>query len=157
MATYLVLKALHVLAAVVFLGTGLGSAWYRDRADRSGDLRNIAWAQREIVRADLLFTVPSALLLPLTGAGMVWNSGLPWTTGWILAGFGGYLVAGLCWLPAFWLQIELRKLADRALEEGSALPPRYRQYAAWWRALGVPSFLAAITAVWVMVAKHAAW
>ncbi|MDT4890437.1 hypothetical protein FQZ97_1272770 [compost metagenome] len=32
-----------------------------------------------------------------------------------------YLVAALCWLPLFWLQVRIRNLARRALLEGRPL------------------------------------
>lgn len=156
MHAYLLLKTVHILAAMVFLGTGLGSAWYRLRSDLSGDLRVIAWCQREIVRADWLFTVPAGIALPASAIGLVGIMHLPWTTPWIMWGIGGYVVAGVFWLPAVWLQMAMRRLADEALAQGTPLPPEYRRYARIWAALGVPSFLAAGGTVWIMVAKHAA-
>ena len=156
MYTYLLLKILHILAAMVFLGTGFGSAWYRLRSDRSNDIRVIAWCQREIVRADWYFTVPAGLLLPATAFGLISHLGLSWTTPWIMGGLLGYATAGLFWLPAVWLQIQMRRLADQALASGEPLPPIYHRYARIWAALGVPSFLAAIGTLWLMVAKHVA-
>lgn len=156
MYTYLVLKTVHILAAMVFLGTGLGSAWYRLRADFSDDTRVIAWCQREVVRADWYFTVPAGLLLPLSALGLVLTMRLSWTTPWILWGIGGYVIAGVCWLPAVWLQIAMRRLAEEALARGEPVPAEFHRYARWWMALGVPSFGAAIGTVWVMVAKHVA-
>lgn len=156
MHAYLVLKTVHILAAMVFLGTGFGSAWYRVRSDLSNDLHVIAWCQREIVRADWLFTVPAAIALPGSAIGLVSVMHMPWSTPWILWGIGGYVAAGVFWLPAVWLQIAMRRLADEALEKGTPLPPVYRRYARMWMALGVPSFLAAGGTVWIMVAKHVA-
>jgi uncharacterized membrane protein len=156
MRLYLALKALHILSAMLFFGTGLGSAWYRLRADRSGDVRVIAWCQREIVLADWVFTVPSAVLLPASAVAMIEVLGVPWRTGWILWAFAGYSIAGLCWLPAAWLQILMRRLADDALASGAPLPPAFHRYARIWLVLGFPSFAAAMATLWLMVAKHAA-
>jgi uncharacterized membrane protein len=149
-----VAKALHVLGAVLFLGAGLMTAWYKVRADRSGDLRIVAWCQREIVRADWLFTLPSALLLPATGALLVRGYRLPWSTDWVLAGLAGYVAAGALWLPAVWLQLRMRALADAALRDGTALPPAFHRLNRVWLALGAPAFLIAAATVWFMVAKR---
>lgn len=156
MQLYVVLKTVHVLAAMVFLGTGFGSAWYRIRADASEDIDVIVWCQREIVRADWYFTVPSAVALPLTAIGMVHLAGLSWTTLWIMWGVMGYVLAGLLWLPAAWLQIAMRRMAEEARASGTPLPDDYRLAARVWTALGIPSFLAAIVTVWLMVSKHTA-
>ena len=157
MHAYLLLKTVHILAAMVFFGTGLGTAWYRLRADLSGDLRVMVWAQREVVRADWYFTVPSGILVPLSAVGMIVVGDLPWrATPWMLWGIAGYVTAGLFWLPAVWLQLELRRLAEEALAAGTPLSPRFRIYASAWALLGIPSFLAALFTIWIMVAKHVA-
>ncbi len=154
---YAVLKALHVLGAVLFLGTGLGSAWYMLRADLSGDLRVMAWVHREIVLADWVFTVPSGVLIPATGLWMVLGFGMPLSTPWILWGLAGYTLAGLCWVPAAGLQIRMTRLIEAGLAEGQTraaqLDPAFERARRWWLALGFPAFLAAAGTVWVMVSK----
>lgn len=153
MSPYLLLKVIHVLSAMLFFGTGLGSAWYKLRADRSGQLETIAWAQREIVRADWIFTVPSAVVLPVSGLAMAWVAGMPLSTPWLLLGLIGYAIAGLCWLPAAFLQIRMRRMVDEALREGTALPPAFHRANRTWMLLGLPSFAAAMGSIWVMVMK----
>ena len=151
---YLALKTLHVLTVVVFLGTGAGSAWYKFRADRSGDVAVVVWCQREIVKADWIFTVPSGLLLPLTGIALVeigpWNYGMPW----VALGIALYAVSGLTWLPAAFLQLRMRRLAEEALSAGEELPEAFHRDRRVWMALGCPSFLAAVATVWLMTAKY---
>lgn len=149
----LLLKLVHVLAAILFLGTGLGSACYKLRADRSGDVRVVAWCQRNIVLADWLFTVPSGIALPLTGIWLAHIYRFPLTTPWILTGIVGYCVAGIAWLPAAWLQILMRRLADAAVERDEPLPPLFMRYHRIWLGLGFPSFTAAIVALAAMVTK----
>ncbi|MCP4872561.1 MAG: DUF2269 domain-containing protein [Proteobacteria bacterium] len=150
---FFVLKTLHVLGALLFLGVGMGSAWYKLRADASGDLRVVVWAQREIVLADWLFTVPSALILPITGLWMANLFGMPWTEGWVGLGLLGFVCAGLLWLPAVALQYRMRTLAEAALEQGTELGPDFARARLAWLALGFPAFIIAAGTIWVMVAK----
>ncbi len=152
------LKAIHLMAAMFFLGFGMGSVFYKIRAYQSGDLKVIAFADREIVRADWFFTVPSGLALPLTGAIMVELYHLPWSTPWIVIGLGGWAAAGLTWLPAAFLQMRMRDLVRRALaEERDTLPEGYHRAHRTWMMLGVPSFTAAMLVLWAMIAKAAAF
>lgn len=153
--TILVLKWLHVLFGFVFLGTGGGSAWYKLRAWRSGDARVVAWCDREIVRADWIFTVPSGALAPATGLWLAHLYGLPLSTPWLLWALGGWAVAGIAWLPAAALQVRMRRVAEQAAASGAPLPPAYDRMQRAWMALGVPSFAAAVFVVWVMIAKRA--
>lgn len=150
---YLALKALHVLGAAAFLGTGAGSAWFKFRAWRSGDVAAIAWVDAEVVRADWVFTVPAGLLMPVTGFAMTMLSGVPLSTPWVLGGFLGYALAGVCWLPAAYLQLEMKALSAKAKAEGTPLPPAWHSAQRTWALLGLPSFLSTLVVVWLMVTK----
>lgn len=148
-----VTKTLHILSAMLFLGAGLMTAYYKVRADRSGDIAVVAWYQREIVRADWTFTLPSGFLLPATGFGLVHLYGLPLTTRWVMFGIVGFALSGLLWLPALWLQLRMSQMADAAHRDGVALPGEFHIMNRAWTLLGVPAFLIAILTVLVMVGK----
>jgi uncharacterized membrane protein len=109
---------------------------------------------REVVRADFIYTVPSALVSPLTGYMLVEGYGLSWTTPWVLAGIFGYLLSTACWIPAAWLQVKMRDLAEDAVARGTALPEVFHLYNRVWLLLGVPAFVAAVFVIWSMVAKQ---
>lgn len=151
--TYLSLKYLHILSMVLLFGTGLGSAFYKWMADRSGNLAHIAVINRHVVLADWLFTTPTVIFQPLSGLWMVYLLSYPLTTPWIMLSFGLYALAGICWLPVVWLQIQMRKLSDQALATQSALPALYWRYAFYWFWLGVPAFIAMVLIVLLMVFK----
>jgi len=154
MLLILAAKTLHIISATIFFGAGLMSAWWKLRGDRSGDVRVIAFAQREIVLADWVFTVPSGFISPLTGAYLVHAYSLPWTTDWVVVSIGGFVVATVCWLPAAALQVKLKRMADEALAQGTPLPAQFHRYNRVWLLLGVPAFAAAVGIIWTMVAKR---
>lgn len=150
---YLSLKYLHILSMVLLFGTGLGSAFYKWMADHSGNLAHIAVTNRHVVLADWLFTTPTVIFQPLSGLWMVYLLAYPLTTPWIMLSLGLYVLAGVCWLPVVWLQIQMRKLSDQAVATQSALPALYWRYARYWFWLGVPAFIAMILIVLLMVFK----
>ncbi len=157
----LILKTLHILMATVFFGTGMGVAFVKLRADQTGDVRLIAWANGFVVQSDLIFTIPSAVLMPVTGLAMVWQWAgsweafwaMLWATPWLQKGVIGWAVAGAFWLPAWRLQYRMHALAAAALAEGTPLPEAYHRYTRWWMFLGFPSFTAAMWTFWVMAGK----
>lgn len=151
--TYTLLKTLHLLSMVLLFGTGLGSAFYKWMADRSGQIAHIAVTNRHVVLADWLFTTPTVLIQPITGLWMAHLVHLPWSTPWLAVSFGLYLLAGSCWLPVVWLQIRMRRMSESALAEGLPLPDDYWRLTRWWFWLGVPAFLAMVLVVILMVAK----
>jgi uncharacterized membrane protein len=150
---YLTLKWLHILSAILLFGTGLGSAFYKFRTDRRGNVAAIASTNRLVVIADWAFTTPTIILQPLTGIAMAMIVGWPLSTHWIFVSFALYALAGVCWLPVVWLQIRMRDMAETAAREGSALPTRYTIYARSWLWLGVPAFAAMVAVVALMVFK----
>lgn len=152
--SYATLKTLHILSMVLLFGTGLGSAFYKWMADRSGNLAHIAITNRHVVLADWIFTTPTVIFQPLSGLWMVHLLGLPLATPWIAISLGLYVLAGLCWLPVVWLQIRMQRLAADALAGQSVLPESYWRLARWWFWLGVPAFTAMVLVVALMVFKQ---
>src|SRR5215471_7149934 len=80
---YDIVKFLHILGAVVFLGNMIVTAMWKVRADRTGDLATIAFANRVGAATDRVFTIPGAGLIALTGYAMAFRRpwplhGLPW-------------------------------------------------------------------------------
>jgi len=152
--TYTLLKTLHILSLVLLFGTGLGSAFYKWMADRSGNVAHIAVTNRHVVLADWIFTTPTVIFQPLSGLWMVSLLDLPLSTPWIAASLLLYVVAGVCWLPVVWLQLRMQKIAAQAVAHGAPLPASYWQLARWWFWLGVPAFTAMVLVVALMVFKH---
>lgn len=150
---YLTLKYLHILSMVLLFGTGLGSAFYKWMADRSGNLAHIAVTNRHVVLADWLFTTPTIIFQPLSGLWLAHLLNYPLTTPWIMLSLGLYLLAGICWLPVVGLQIQMRKLSAQALATQTELPAVYWRYAGYWFWLGVPAFMAMLLVVVLMVFK----
>lgn len=151
---YTLIKTLHILSMVLLFGTGLGSAFYKWMADRSGVLAHIAVTNRHVVLADWWFTTPTVIFQPLSGLWMVHLLGLPVSTPWVATSLGLYALAGACWLPVVWLQIRMRDLAAVALIDGLPLPAAYWRMARHWFWLGVPAFGAMVLVVALMVFKH---
>jgi uncharacterized membrane protein len=152
--TYTLLKTLHILSLVLLFGTGLGSAFYKWMADRSGNVAHIAVTNRHVVLADWIFTTPTVIFQPLSGLWMVYLLDVPLSTPWIAASLLLYVVAGVCWLPVVWLQQRMQKIAAQAVAHQAALPASYWQLARWWFWLGVPAFTAMVLVVALMVFKH---
>ena len=107
MEYYALIKTLHIMSSVLLVGTGFGSAFYMYFANRSGDIRAQAVVARLVVRADWWFTTPTVIIQPATGFLMIYLSGIPLSSFWVMWGIAMYVVAGLCWLPVVWLQIQM--------------------------------------------------
>ena len=153
MALYFLVKYLHVLGAIVILGTGTGIAFFMLMAHLSGEAAFIARTAGVVVIADMLFTLSAVLLQPVTGGMLMWLSSTALTEGWILASLALYALAGLFWVPVVFMQIELRDLARAAATSAQPLPPRYFTVFRRWFLCGIPGFGAVMAILWLMIAK----
>ena len=153
MTPYVLVKFLHVLGAIVILGTGTGIAFFILMAHRTNDVAFIARTASVVVIADVIFTLSAVLLQPLTGGLLMMLSATPITEHWLLASLALYAVAGLFWIPVVFMQIEMRDLARKATDQRSALPQRYFILFRRWFVFGVPGFGATMLILWLMIAR----
>lgn len=152
---YLIVKWLHVMSSTVLFGTGLGSAFYMFVVNRTRNVKAIAVVSRRVVLADWLFTTPTAIIQPATGFYLMHLAGMPLSMGWIAWSIALFVLAGACWLPVVWIQIQMARLAEEAARDDTPLPPLFWRYHHIWTALGVPAFIAFIAIFFLMVVKPA--
>jgi uncharacterized membrane protein len=155
--TYLLLKTLHVLGAMVILGTGTGIAFFMLMAHRSGDAGFIGRTARVVVIADMIFTASAVALQPVTGWLLMRQTGLGFSESWIVLSLVLYAVAGVFWLPVVWMQARMRDLALGAAATGVPLPPDYYRLFRLWFLFGIPGFGATLAILALMIAKPALW
>ena len=153
MTLYFLVKYLHVLGAIVILGTGTGIAFFMLMAHRSADAAFIARTAATVVIADMIFTLSAVLLQPVSGGVLMMLSATSLTDGWLLASLALYAVAGLFWVPVIFMQMEMRDLAVIAVEKSQPLPPSYFALFRRWFLFGIPGFGSVMAILWLMVAK----
>jgi uncharacterized membrane protein len=153
MTLYFIIKYLHVLGAIVILGTGSGIAFFMLMAHRSGDVAFIARTAAVVVIADMLFTLSAVIAQPITGGILMTLSSTSATEGWLATALVLYAVAGLFWVPVIFMQREMRDLARVAVEKSGPLPPRYFALFRRWFAFGIPGFGSVMIILYLMIAK----
>lgn len=153
MTFYFLVKYLHVVGAIVILGTGTGIAFFMLMAHRSRDADFVARTASVVVLADMLFTLSAVIAQPVTGGLLMMLSNTGLGERWLIASLGLYAVAGLFWVPVIFMQIEMRDLARLAAEKQHGLPPRYFALFRRWFAFGIPGFGSVMIILWLMIAK----
>ncbi|MFC1748301.1 DUF2269 family protein [Pseudomonadota bacterium] len=152
---YEFIKWLHILSATLLFGTGLGSAFYKWAADRSGNLQAIVHTNKVVVNADWIFTTPTVVIQPITGVWLTYVQGIPLSEPWVMLTLLLYAVAGGCWIPVVWLQIRMRDMAMDSLNKNADLSNTYHRYTQRWFWLGMPAFTSMIIIYFLMVYKPA--
>ncbi len=153
MTLYFFVKYLHVLGAIVILGTGTGIAFFMLMAHRTSDAAFIARTATTVVIADMLFTLTAVLLQPVSGGVLMMLSSTAFSERWLMTSLGLYAIAGLFWVPVIFMQIEMRDLVCDAAAQGEPLPPRYFALFRRWFLFGILGFGSVMAILWLMITK----
>lgn len=150
MDSYLLLKSLHVLGAVIFLGNILVTALWKVLADRTRHPAIVAYAQRLVTITDLFFTALGVGLIIVTGELMAgrWE-GAAWV-GW---GRALFVASGVIWLVALVpIQLAQARMA-RAFADQDRIPAAYWRLANLWGVFGLIATVLPLLNLYFMVFK----
>ncbi|MGB0506434.1 MAG: DUF2269 family protein [Pikeienuella sp.] len=150
---YEALLFLHVIGAIVLIGTGAGIAFFMVNSFHSQNPNLIAHVAGIVVLADYVFTMMAAIAQPITGVLLAREVGWSLTEGWILVSIALYVFVGSCWLPVLVIQKRILLLARAASEAGEQLPKSAICLYRVWFLLGLPAFTAMLAIIWVMLNK----
>ncbi|UXD88120.1 DUF2269 family protein [Thalassolituus hydrocarboniclasticus] len=150
MTDYFLLKTLHILSAVVLMGTGSGIAFFMLMAVLSRSQETIRHVSRIVILADWLFTAPAVVVQLLSGLLLMSLLNVSFTSPWFLTVAALFILIGCCWLPVVWIQYQLHR---EACMENGFLSVRFKRLMRLWIALGIPAFAAMLVLFWLMVAK----
>jgi uncharacterized membrane protein len=153
---YLLMKTLHVLAVVVFLGNIIIGAFWKLRADRSGDPRIVAHTMTALISADRWFTMPAAILLVVFGFGAAGTGRLSLGSPWITWSIVLIAISGLVFMVKLApLQRKLLAVARAALDDGAFDSAAYARLSSSWALWGSVATIAPLIAVVLMIFKPA--
>lgn len=150
---YFFIKTLHIISSAILFGTGISIAFFMLRSHFTKNIYEKFYAVRNTVLADYLFTLPAVIIQPATGFWLVWQGGYSGMDLWLTMTYVTYIIAGLCWLPVVWIQIQLKNMAAQAVASHTDLPPRYFKLFKIWFLLGGPAFTGLVIVFFLMVMK----
>lgn len=153
---YLLMKLLHIVAVIAFLGNIATGLFWHMHAARSRDPRLLAHTVDGIIRSDRLFTVPGVVAIIVTGIVAAILGGLPLLrTGWILWTLVLFGVSGFAFM-AFVAPLQRRMLAlAQAGTSGSFDYAGYASVVRRWEIWGAVALLTPAAGLVLMVLKPA--
>jgi uncharacterized membrane protein len=146
------LKTLHLLGVVLFLGNIIVTAFWKVMADRTRDLAVIRFAVRATNWADVFFTFGGVALLAVAGRALATQGGMP-DLPWLRLAYGLFAATGLLWLGVL---IPLQRAQAKLLAplpHDAAIPARYWHLALAWAVAGTLATLLPLGIVWLMTVK----
>jgi uncharacterized membrane protein len=119
MSLYELLKLIHVLAAIAWIGTAIEQQFVGNRATSSKDPRRIEHFVDEAEWVGVRVMTPAAIVVVIAGVAMVIESAWNFSDTWILIGIGLFFVTSLNGM--LYLTPQSKKLkvaiADRGLDD----------------------------------------
>ncbi len=155
---YALLKVLHILAVVLFLGNIFTGIYWMSIAMKTRDIRIVHHTIKGVMKSDRLFTIPGVILITVGGIFTAAKGGIPvFKTGWILWSIIMFTLSGIAfgWKIAP-LQKKLSKLSEHqeALSEPAwkTLKDTYWSWEMW----GLFALITPLLALIMMTMKHPA-
>lgn len=111
MGLYAILKLIHILATVAFLGNIYTGLFWMNRAHRTRDLAIINHTMKNIILSDKYFTVPGVVIILIGGLGAAIQNHLPiLRLGWIFWPIVLFSISGIAFS---WKIVPLQKKSIR--------------------------------------------
>jgi len=152
MDSYLLLKLIHILSAVVVTGTGTGIAFFMVMANRSNNPQAIYVTAKTVILGDWIFTTPAVIAQLVSGILLMNKLNYSFSSIWFYWVIGLFVLIGICWLPVLRIQYRLKQLAEQSLESNQ-LEPEFKRLMQLWTLLGIPAFVAISAIFYLMVFK----
>ena len=148
---YLILKVIHVIAAVVFLGNITLGFFWKLRAEKLNERKRIEETFASIIKADRLFTMPGVVLLLIFGIGGALHGGFNLiSTGWIFWSIILYMISGITFMVKV-VPIQ-KKIYGLASDENNFNWEKYKTLSGQWNLWGmvatITPWIAAVLMIW---------
>lgn len=155
---YLTLKTLHIISSTFVFGAGTATAYYilfsyKKYSKHPQGATLFSESLQFAIKADFIFTVFFGIVQLVTGLWMANILNISVLEGWPGYGLLLYFAVFFLWLPAAYLQIKMKKLAQSAVLSSLPFPPKVHVYFRIWLVLGFPAFSLMAVIFYLMVFK----
>jgi uncharacterized membrane protein len=154
MNTYALLKLIHIIAVIIFLGNIITGLFWMRIANKTNNLPIISFTMKGIIISDKWFTIPGVIIITAGGFTAAIEGGLPLLrTGWI---FWSIVLFSLSGLVFAWKLAPLqRKIFQITANAGkdNFNHKLYHSCLKQWEMWGLAALLTPLAALVMMVLK----
>jgi len=147
---YDALKIIHVISASILFGAGLGTTFYMWYGIKQKDMHLTAKILQQSILGNLVFTTSAGALLAVTGFVMVGLKNYQMNSIWVSGSILGYFIAGACWMPALFLQINCRALIVKAINNAQNPSTAYYKSLFKWKIFTLLAFAITLVVFYLM-------
>lgn len=144
-----------MLSVVIFLGNVITGLFWMHWAVKSGDLKIIHHTTRGIIRSDIYFTIPGAIIITISGLLIAMEANIQvLRIGWILWPIILFSLSGIVYfLRVVPLQKKISKLTNHSGNDDNFDWDHFRRIYRSWDGWGIISVLTPLGAFVLMLLK----
>lgn len=141
---------IHTISAIIFIGNIITAAFWKVKAELSGNEAHINKTAKNIMVADYVFTLPSIIALLVSGFLLAIKSNYSLVEiNWLTISLALFILTGIIWVTLlFPLQ---RKMILYSGEKSNK--SKYKKASRTWDVIGIISTLIPIIILYLMVTK----
>ena len=153
-ALYHTLVYAHILGVILLAGNITITAFWKVLADMTKEAKLIAFANRAVIIADWLFTLPGIILTLTGGIGISMMGQWPlFEPSWLSWSVFWFVVAGVLWM-VFLIPLQIRQHhAAKLFAETGVIPDSYWRDARAWITIGLIATVPLLIILYLMVVK----
>jgi uncharacterized membrane protein len=147
---YMIMKLVHILFVVIFLGNIIISVFWKRHGDKSNNPLIMAHTISGIIKADRRFTVPGVAGLAIFGFGAQGMAGIPIMTPWIFWSVILFVISGAAFMG---MVVPIQKKLLAIAQASVFNKEEYSRLTKQWELWGSIATITPIIAVVLMVVK----
>ncbi|PAK47950.1 DUF2269 family protein [Paenibacillus sp. 7541] len=144
----------HLIGVLLMVGNVVTAAFWKIKADQTGNPHVIHHTAKQVMLADYVFTIPGLALIILSGGVMAGVSGFSWSgLNWLTLSLGLFAVTGVIWLAVLIpLQRTMIRLSSESAKSG-VISAEYKRASRLWAIYGTAATLLPLVILYLMVMK----
>lgn len=152
---YLILKAIHLLAVVAFLGNIVTGLFWMKFARKTNDIKIIHHTAAGIIASDKLFTIPGVIIITAGGFAAAIYGGIPLLrTGWIFWPIILFTLSGLFFaFKVVPLQVRMRKHLETGAGNSENIWKEFDIILKQWEFWGFMAVITPVISFFMMILK----
>ncbi|MCS7462941.1 DUF2269 domain-containing protein [Paenibacillus doosanensis] len=145
---------LHLIGAVLFVGNIITAAFWKVRADLQKDPVIIHSAAKNVMLADMVFTLPGLLLIVLSGVVMAVRADMPMMgLNWLTLSLILFAITGIIWLAVL-IPLQRAMIRHSAADvRNGRMSDAYSRASRYWAIFGVAATLLPVVILYLMVSR----
>ena len=152
---YLILKTIHLLAVVAFLGNIITGLFWMRFAVKTNEIKIIHHTALGIIASDRLFTIPGVIIITAGGIGAALHAGIPLlSTGWIFWPLVLFSLSGIFFsVRVAPLQTKMKRYLQTSIKNNNYEKKRFDGLLKQWEFWGFMALATPVISFFMMILK----